>query len=136
MEDGECLSAKAGSQTLQRGKVLIHDFLRAEPALAHGMLLEAAHKVGEHAADAEPGEKVVSGDLARERAGDAAQEAGEVLGPNKQISNFNIPLTGAYLWLTTAQILLWIQINFLLTTGELRSPALDVRHLVQHDFWD
>lgn len=55
VEDGEGLSAKAGSQTLQRGQILIHDFLRAEPALAHRVLLEAAHKLGEHAADAELG---------------------------------------------------------------------------------
>lgn len=52
VEDGEGLSAEAGSQTLQRGQVLIHDFLRAQLALAHRMLLEATHELGEHTADA------------------------------------------------------------------------------------
>lgn len=55
MEDGEGLGAKAWSQTLQSGQVFIHDFLRAEPALANRMLLEAAHKLVEHTADAELG---------------------------------------------------------------------------------
>lgn len=93
VEDGEGLSANVRSQTLQSGQVLVHNFLRAEPALAHCMLLEAAHELGEHTADPELGQKVVSGDVARERAGDAAQEAGEVSHPNKEISNLSTSLT-------------------------------------------
>lgn len=52
VEDKEGLSAEAGSQALQSGQVLIHDFLGAESALAHCVLLESAHKFGEHSADA------------------------------------------------------------------------------------
>lgn len=55
VEDGEALRAKARSQTLQRGQVFIHDLLRAEPTLAHCMLLKATHKFSKHAADAELG---------------------------------------------------------------------------------
>lgn len=51
------------------------------------MLLEAAHKVGEHAADTELGKEVVPGDVAREGAGDTAQEAAGKFHTQTEISN-------------------------------------------------
>lgn len=58
-DSGEHLRAEAGCQVFQRGHVLIHDLLGAQLALAHGVLLEAPHKFGEDAADAQLSEEIV-----------------------------------------------------------------------------
>lgn len=68
---GKSLSAKTRCQVLECSDVLVHDFLSAQVAPIHCVLLEGPHKVFKHSLDPEFSQEVVSGNVFGERSWNA-----------------------------------------------------------------